>query len=157
MGLDMYLRRKKYIGANYEHRQITGEIKIFQGDKEIPIDLKKVVSIDEHAAYWRKANQIHNWFVENIQDGNDDCGTYTVGVDSLKELLNLCEQIERNPELAEELLPTHEGFFFGSTEYGEYYMEDIKYTIETLREILEEHERLSNAGVWVDYEYSSSW
>ena len=29
--------------------------------------------IIEQVGYWRKANQIHNWFVENVQDGEDDC------------------------------------------------------------------------------------
>ena len=69
MGLDMYLSRKKYIGANWEHRGITGTIDIKQKDKSIPIDFNKVTYIEEEVGYWRKANQIHKWFVDNCQDG----------------------------------------------------------------------------------------
>lgn len=42
-----------------------------------------------------------------------------------------------NPELAEELLPTESGFFFGQTDYNEYYIETLKNTIEQIDEILE--------------------
>ena len=29
---------------------------------------------DNQIASWRKANAIHKWFVDNVQDGVDDCG-----------------------------------------------------------------------------------
>jgi hypothetical protein len=38
-----------------------------------------------------------------------------------------------NTEVAEELLPTQCGFFFGSTEYDEWYMNDIIETIDILK------------------------
>jgi hypothetical protein len=62
------------------------------------------------------------------------------------------EEIEvySNPKI-EELLPTTKGFFFGSTEYDEYYMSDIKSTIKGLEEILSED--VSNG----DFYYQSSW
>lgn len=157
MGLDMYLSRRKYIGANYEHRNIHGEIKIFQGEKEIPIDFNKVSEIREAVGYWRKANQIHSWFVENVQDGEDDCGSYLVEADKLRELLDLCKRVKEDPSKADELLPTQEGFFFGDTDYDEYYYQDIDDTIELLEELLEEDKKLKEKGLWVDYEYSSSW
>ncbi len=34
--------------------------------------------------YWRKANQIHNWFVKNVQGGVDDCGYYGVTKEKLE-------------------------------------------------------------------------
>lgn len=45
------------------------------------------------AAQWRKANQIHKWFVDNVQGGNDDCGTYEVGVEQLQELLGIVNKV----------------------------------------------------------------
>lgn len=36
--------------------------------------------------YWRKANAIHNFFVNNVQDGVDDCGTYHVPLEAFEEL-----------------------------------------------------------------------
>lgn len=140
-------------------------------------------SIEEQVAYWRKANQIHNWFVENVQEGVDDCGAYEVSKEQLEDLLDICNLIKdecrlkkgvvtngytyengekkpileegeyiENPEVAEKYLPTTSGFFFGGTDYDQWYMEDIKYTIEVLTKVLEE----------TDFEtymvaYSSSW
>ena len=75
MGLDMYLTKKHYV-QNWEHTQLEKrfEVTIKQGDKTYGnIDASKVKYIEEEAGYWRKSNHIHRWFVENLQDGIDDC------------------------------------------------------------------------------------
>ena len=46
-------------------------------------------------AYWRKANEIHNYFVEYVQHGVDDCGTYDVSKKQLEDLLYKCKEVER--------------------------------------------------------------
>ena len=43
----------------------------------------------------------------------------------------------KDPSVAEELLPTTRGFFFGGTEYDQWYFEDIEDTIKQTTEILE--------------------
>ena len=139
--------------------------------------------ISEAIAGWRKANAIHRWFVENVQDGEDDCDIYEVPKEQLEELLGICITIRDastmekgwvhngdrlangmmcpnyeegeyivNAEIAEELLPTQGGFFFGGTDYDQWYMDDIKYTIDVLDKVLKE----------TDFEtqmiaYRSSW
>jgi len=65
-----------------------------------------------------------------------------------------------NQELCEELLPTQEGFFFGSTDYDEYYIDGIKEAHEQLTEILDEHQKLIASGIdeWdINYFYVASW
>ena len=151
MGLDMYLNKKWYVGAEYEHRNVTGKISIKVGETKLKIDFSKISEIVERAGYWRKANQIHKWFVTNVQDEVDDCGHYCVSTEDLQKLLDLCKQVKENHALAPELLPTESGFFFGNTDYGEYYYEDIDSTIEICTEALEEK---SNE---VYFEYHSSW
>lgn len=126
-------------------------------------------TIRENVGYWRKANQIHNWFVENIQDGVDDCNYHReVTENDLLELLYVCQTVLNNCELvhgqvcngytyedgeripimepgryvkdtsvAKELLPTASGFFFGSYDYDEWYVEDIKNTIDIITKVLE--------------------
>ena len=188
MGLDMYLRRRHYIGAEYKHREVKGTILI--GDKKIPINFNRVSYIEEEVCYWRKANQIHKWFVDNVQEGNDDCRSYYVDIEQLEELLNLCKQVKekailvpggkrkvnvfnketktleeqeeeykviQNVQEIAELLPTSSGFFFGSTEYNDYYMKDINYTIEQLETIIKEEKKLHKQGFYSDYEYRASW
>ena len=44
-------------------------------------------TIFEEVAYWLKANHIHNWFVQNLQDGVDECQYVFVEEDDLRCLL----------------------------------------------------------------------
>ena len=106
--------------------------------------------VSVNCAYWRKANQIHNWFVENVQDGEDNCSEYYVSKEQLKELLNACK-IAYNNKDPKELMP-REGFFFGGTDIDEYYWLDIKDTIEQI-------ERLTKLPEFDDlsFYYQSSW
>jgi hypothetical protein len=106
---------------------------------------------NDEAAYWRKANAIHHWFVENVQRGIDDCKEYEVTKAQLEELLSTVNKVLDDFSLAEELLPTTTGFFFGGTEYDEAYLEDLKITKESLDRILKEHCDTDT------YYYQSSW
>lgn len=134
-------------------------------------------------AYWRKANQIHNWFVENIQDCIDDCGYYEVSRQELQGLLADCRDVLKyaecemeemsgglqcidgewkettmmgrkiiNKDVVADILPTSSGFFFGSTEYDEWYLRDIENTIEQLNEVLNDTDFEKDAIF-----YTSSW
>ena len=107
-------------------------------------------SIMKQVGYWRKANEIHNWFVENVQDGDDDCDYHnecTRGI--LEDLLHTCKtvldscdttyrdgQVVIDSSVAEELLPRCRGFFFGGDGYDEYYVSDIVDTIKILEDVL---------------------
>jgi hypothetical protein len=154
MGLDMYLTRDVYVGANYAHREVKGNIELSIKGKNIPIKLEAISDITLRAAYWRKANHIHKWFVNNVQDGKDDCKKYFVPVAKLKELIGICKRVIEHPELAPQLLPTQEGFFFGSTDYNEYYYQHCQDTIDQLsRWDLDEDEN----NYEISYYYESSW
>lgn len=157
MGLDMYLTRKKYIGAKYDHNNVTGNVDIKINGIVVPIDFKKITYIDEEVGYWRKANAIHNWFVDHVQEGVDDCKEYYVDFETLEELLGICKQVQENHDLAEELLPTIEGFFFGGTEYDEYYFDDIQRTIDILTKVIEEEEEYNKNKFYSEFTYQSSW
>jgi len=151
MGLDMYLSKKIYLGANYEHNNVKGKIELTQGkdNKPVIINPNKVTYIIEAAAYWRKANQIHRWFVEKVQDGTDDCGYYYVEQAQLKELISDCKKVLENKDKAAELMPSANGFFFGGTDYDEWYFKDIEDTIKQLEEALTDES--------AEFEYHSSW
>ena len=56
---------------------------------------------DDEVGYWRKANAIHKWFVDNVQNGEDDCGDYSVSKELLEELLNDCYTVLGQSELVE--------------------------------------------------------
>jgi hypothetical protein len=48
------------------------------------------------------------------------------------------------------MLPTASGFFFGSTEYDEYYFEELERTERELNELLRDK-------TWDYLEYQASW
>jgi hypothetical protein len=150
MGLDMYLNKRTYV-QHWEHNPPEEQysVEVTKGGKPTKINSKKVKYIIEEAGYWRKQNQIHRWFVENVQNGVDNCGEYYVDTDDLKTLLELCEKVKADNSLADSLLPSASGFFFGGTEYDEWYFNGIDNTIEILKESLEDERG--------EYYYSSSW
>lgn len=115
------------------------------GDANIhtPEGVKHVVfrSIWEEIGYWRKANHIHKWFVDHVQGGEDDCEKYEVTKSNLLDLKTVCEEVlslkGKDEGRIEEILPTTSGFFFGGTEYDEYYFSDVEATIEIINKVLE--------------------
>lgn len=115
--------------------------------------LKGMEKIIEEVAYWRKANEIHKWFVDNVQGGDDDCSAHReLTREDLEELLALCELVKKQPERAGELLPRQSGFFFGDTAYDEWYFDDIDETISQIGNLLADHD-FANYKLY----YVSSW
>ena len=147
MGLDMYLKGKKYLSSwNDDHKAVSEKIEAL-----LPVRPGRVEEIVCEAGYWRKANAIHKWFVDNVQDGEDNCSEYCVDQSNLQKLLELCEQVLEDNSLAEELLPAQAGFFFGGTDYDEWYFADLKNTVEIIKPLLGEEFKS-----WSFY-YQSSW
>jgi hypothetical protein len=155
MGLDMYLSGNRYIS---EYSEVDQEF-----DKNINSDAVKrllpqgvrIQKIQVEAAYWRKANAIHNWFVQYVQDGIDDCKEYEIDKRKLKQLYDTCKEVLEDRSSAEDLLPTAGGFFFGTTEYDDWYFEILEQTIEKLEPLINE----SDESLWKRWRftYQSSW
>jgi len=147
MGLDMYLNKKRYFGLNFKHNQNDKETKIIINGEEIPT--KDLTYIEYNVLYWRKANHIHKFFVDNCQNGVDDCRDSYVSEKVLQKLLDIATRIQKDKTLAEELLPTQSGFFFGDVEFNEWYYKSIDELVENLPKLIEDTE--------YEYYYSSSW
>lgn len=164
MGLDMYLTKRTYIGAEYEHREVRGKIDITIKGEPVKIDFNRVQAIVEKVGYWRKANQIHNWFVDNVQNGDDDCEEHSVSRERFQELLVDVTAVlnARGTEFeigeVEELLPPQSGFFFGETEITEWYWQDLEYTRDLIEGILREMDiDEQSPNTFITYYYKSSW
>ena len=151
--------------VDYLKRFMTTRYWAWDTKHEYPHDM-----ISEQVAYWRKANAIHKWFVDNIQDGEDDCCYHReVTERDLEKLIGICKEILDtavltgdkntndcryqngkeelnlqddkyfiNVEVCKKLLPSESGFFFGSTDYDQWYVMDIKETYEVLKKVLKE-------------------
>ncbi len=179
MGLDMYLEARKYVTrvdwAKVPRRK-EGEPEINVKDyltpdyekltEFFPAELIKHSESGSHVAinigYWRKANQIHGWFVDNVQGGEDNCQDYHVERSNLEELLDVVTQVldsnRENSFIAKELLPVRSGFFFGNYDedegYDEWYYEQLEYTKTLLTDILN---AIPENEYKYDIYYSSSW
>lgn len=177
MGLDMYLyaRKEEYVSSymktgtrltNNYPKEITKFFTEFEEE-----NFKKKSEADKiwdprsitlqtfyKVGCWRKANAIHNWFVQHCAAGVDECQEIHVEAEQLKELLKLCREVLANHSKAAELLPTTNGFFFGSTEYDEYYFSDIENTADILEKTLG---FLDDREHYKDYDwriiYQASW
>jgi hypothetical protein len=177
MGLDMFLYRTKKVDGleveDYEKVDIAvsniNDVKEFVNiEKAIEPDefnpayneLNECVkqrgksfswlSIFEDIGYWRKANQIHNFFVQECQDGIDECQYSMVSKEALEDLLERCKRamklkkvylndgIIKDGEGLETFLPTSSGFFFGGTEFNEWYFEDVAETKKLITKVLKD-------------------
>lgn len=192
MGLDMYLYKvKRQQGKTFadilelDRKFENEELNQAEADKLLPYlfersigDYKYKTLFDE-VGYWRKANNIHNWFVENIQNGIDECDYYVVQKDDIIQLLDTVNKVidslkgkktiskvitngessfsikvyeDADLEVAKDLLPTQEGFFFGTTHYTDYYFENLKETKKILTKIVNNFSFDKNYLI-----YHSSW
>lgn len=193
MGLDMYLYEKEYLSPYSDEDKFNkvaaavGAMTTDEVENTYDMPHPKPAYLTSEVAYWRKSNQIHTWFVENVQAGVDDCSSYDVSVEQLTELRDLCQKVlerakvedgtfkngwrsytnddgERvsedvmqeglvivNIDEIKELLPNSSGFFFGSTEYSEYYLKDLEQTVKMIDAALEGKDQ------WATFEYRASW
>jgi len=153
MGLDMYLEARKFV-SSYSDAETYQNLKkqMALADGDLPHSNFGTLSLE--VMYWRKVNAVHDWFVREVQNGEDDCKTYHVSKEKLAELVDTCKRVvdKQDPTVAADLLPSASGFFFGSTDYDEYYYEGLLWTIEGIERIL-----TNPAFDGMDFYYQSSW
>lgn len=162
MGLDMYLIKRKK-----DKKKLT--------DNEL-------WNFDNELIYWRKANMVHNYLcsageeIEEERSYKISKEVLKVLLDKCNEVLDKVKldagKVKNGKQLKNgewediledgvlivnqdeigKILPTTSGFFFGSTEYDQYYLEDIKYTKEQLENIIDKID-YDNEDVY----YLASW
>ena len=147
MGLDMYLYAERFV-SNMEYRNEQDKFNAIVSALEAQEFTMGHVIAEVEVAYWRKANAIHAWFVGERED---NCSPIYVEREQLETLQDICQQIMNKPALAEELLPTQGGFFFGGIEYDEWYMDIIKETHDKLSVLL-----ATIPEGWT-FKYQASW
>lgn len=170
MGLDMYLRAQKYYprydwektrelreqgvdtvdpdnwAQNHDYTSIVNIADIVN----LIDDNNSGLSIEFNVGYWRKANAIHNWFVNKLANGVDECQEIYVSRHDLEKLSDSCAYVLRNKDKAMTVLPPVSGFFFGSTELDEWYFHELKRTIEIIDNCL-------SVPDITGFTYQSSW
>lgn len=160
MGLDMYLKADRHV-SGWDHNKDPKEKELYKkilkivGAEDLVTPDSPSLNVSATVAYWRKANAIHSWFVQNLADGVDECQEVYVSSDDLQKLIDECQgalDLYEAGKLgeAEKAMQPVGGFFFGSTEIDDYWAEDLKRTIHMLTPLLE-------VGDKFDFHYQASW
>lgn len=152
MGLDMYLNRRRegntarevmyWRKANAIHKWFVDKVQGGEDDcKEYPVSSAQLIELRDTCKRVLDGSK--------LVPGQVVAGwTYRGG----QKITNLEDgQVVEDASVAKELLPTQDGFFFGCTDYNEWYLDDVKKTYEGLAALnLEE----PYEG---EYTYQSSW
>lgn len=165
MGLDMYLHINKDVPRVDYQRNAEGMIDSTERPEfHALVDSLGVSHLLEEGGYhslhisvpvgyWRKANQIHGWIINNIANGVDNCQEIWLAPEKMKELLDICKEAKAGgAEVAKEVLPPQAGFFFGDYEIDEWYWGQVDYTINLFEKILADKD-ISVDGCY----YQASW
>ena len=125
MGLDMYL----YCNSKELSKKVADAMY-----REDDFNYKWSMQYGE-IGYWRKQSQIHAWFVNNVQNGEDDCQYHPVDYQDLIDLLKVLQEVleTRNKDI----LPLVDGFFFNVNDDDSWYWNGIYYTYKLIKTILD--------------------
>ena len=153
MGLDMFLHGQVNISSHiHDQTPSRPNPKYAEIHKLCNLQLTGdewgLINIQIPVMQWRKANQIHKWFVDECQGGVDKCQDAELSADKLGELVDAIGEALENKDAT--VLPPQAGFFFGSTDIDEWYWKVLESTYETLTEVLD-------AGRFKSFMYHSSW
>lgn len=163
MGLDMYFYARKTTYKSFskwdkpdraDETNYPEDLKTFS-DYIYDRNFKSVeTEIRYQIGYFRKFNALHSYIVKTFANGIDNCQDiilYKKDVEQIKKVLD--DVLKANTEeKAKEILPTQSGFFFGGTDYDEYYFEDVKDATDLMQNLLDNFDFESYQLV-----YQASW
>jgi len=163
MGLDMYFYLNRYDSrSKWDDEKLAndGEVSQVQYPKALKsledyIYDRNFMSVESkyQVGYFRKFNALHAYIVDNFANGVDECQEIEIDETDLQKMLNDLVQVDNDHSKAEELLPTRSGFFFGGTEYDDWYFSDVKDAIKMIKLIMEV--KANNKEYYLSYR--ASW
>lgn len=86
---------------------------------------------EPYDAYFRKVNFLFKYYEDRGKMYNQ-CYAFT-DADDIDDIIDRCEQVLKGHNLAHRLLPSQDGFFFGSTEYDDWYFSDVKDCLKQMK------------------------
>ena len=149
MGLDMYFYARKTTYKSFskwdkpdraDETNYPEDLKTFS-DYIYDRNFKSVQTETSYQiGYFRKFNALHSYIVKTFADGVDNCQEillYKEDVEKIKKVLDDVLNAHQQVEKAKEILPTQSGFFFGGTDYDEFYFEDVKDAADLMQSFLD--------------------
>lgn len=149
MGLDMYFYARKTTYKSFskwdkpdraDETNYPEDLKTFS-DYIYDRNFKSVQTVISYQiGYFRKFNALHSYIVKTFADGIDNCQDiilYKEDVEKIKRVLDDVLNVHQQAEKAKEILPTQSGYFFGGTDYDEYYFEEVKVAADLMQNLLD--------------------
>lgn len=119
--------------TGYCSEEVLRQFEEYERKRKKLEDLLENLDPREEIAYFRKVNFLMAFF---NYEGN--CEYVEIDREQVEELIDRCNQVLLHKSLAKELLPTTSGFFFGSTDYDEYYFDSVRDVLNTFNLILDD-------------------
>lgn len=121
------------IAKNYEfkiYHYTRGVLNLPELEEEVENEIE--MSYEEYNAYFRKVNFLFYYFDQTIKTMHDQWFAFVTPED-VDDIIDRCERVLKDNRLAHELLPTQSGFFFGSTDYDNWYFHDVKNCLKQMK------------------------
>lgn len=168
---------------DYSFTNPDSPVNIDENDMTSKFDLDPIYNIDGYAThryelltvkgydrYYRKANQIQNYFETWFYEGGNEsdheeynCVNTKVDDFTIDDILARIHKINENPtaKVAKAEFPTTTGFFYGDTDYDEFYFQEnneFANDLIELRQVRDQiNQQLANTPYEAIIEYSSWW
>lgn len=146
MGLDMYFYARKTGFAAFDRRDKESGA---EDRTDYPKDISplgdyierwnyrsKITQEEWQIGYFRKFNALHACIVGRFGDESRGWEDVKLAKENVEEILEDMKKVAENHDLAEDLLPTQEGFFFGCTDYDKWYFSNVEDGIEFFELVL---------------------
>lgn len=95
----------------------------------------------------RKENHIHSYMEGEVGEV-ENCMLLRVEREHIERLVDRLARVHADHEQAGALLPTQAGFFFGSTDFDEWYFSDVEAELKEFTAVLEHWDPSSVYAYW---------
>ena len=130
---EVFARMKEFTKYEFTYEGMLANIKPLDEVKKFFDEFEKTY-YSESDVYFRKVNFVYRFFADKLVD---EC--CFAEKSDIEDLISRCDKVLADHSLAEELLPTVSGFFFGSTDYDEYYFEDVEDCKKQMEDLLSKY------------------
>lgn len=110
------------------------------------------ISHGKRSCYFRKYNWLYGWVRRKLELPElENCKHYKLTRSIIEDLIEDITKVLSDHSLAEKLLPTESGFFFGNTEYDDWYFDDLRDAKTQLTQLLVKMSDGDTADFWSWY------
>jgi hypothetical protein len=131
---EVFGKMKDFTKYEFKYEKMLKEVKSLDEVKDFFINFEKC-HYAESIVYFRKVNFVYRYFAHRLVD---EC-CFADKAD-IEDLISRCDKVLADHSLAKELLPTQSGFFFGSTDYDEWYFKDVEDCKKQMENLLSKYD-----------------